>query len=382
MSFRRSRVIKCLAVLIVVFASLLVLEITGQLIFRVRHGYWLFNQESAAYTTLFGKHPYLVAEQRRNARYTSRDGIVFTHNELGAREKPGAITKGRGLKRILVFGGSSTYGIGVSDDQTWPYYLQQALGPGYEVMNFGVPGYTTVEHIIQTALNISDLSPDICLYYVGWNDTRNTHVAKLRTDYSDFHGRSQYNHLMLGSLKIGNRSVIIQASAFFLRKLFIREPEGVYLLEGTPDKFTARNDERALSIYRRNIRLLISLCRAQEVQPVFIPQIMNYGMLTSDKPYDWIPLVRQKDLEGLMGAYNNVLREVCRDEEVDFVGEVLQLKYERASFVDDLGHFSPQGGLEFARAVAGNLRAHALATSKDRPRVPPDPGINEEKAKR
>ena len=43
-------------------------------------------------------------------------------------------------KRILILGDSFTFGDEVSDDATYPYYLEKMI-PGFEVLNFGVNGY-------------------------------------------------------------------------------------------------------------------------------------------------------------------------------------------------------------------------------------------------
>ncbi|MCX8110786.1 MAG: SGNH/GDSL hydrolase family protein [Syntrophorhabdaceae bacterium] len=352
----RSFFVKLIAIILIIGSCLFILEAAGQIIFRLKNGYWLFKHEDDQYRVLFRKHPYLVAEPRPDAIYTTKNKrLIFSHNSLGLRGKKIEIAKKQNVKRIAVLGGSSTYCIGVSDNETWPYYLEKELGAGFEVLNYGVPGYTTVEHIIQTALNLSDLSPDICIYYIGWNDMRNIHVAGLKSDYSDFHGRSQYNHLLLGSLKFGNHSMLIVTASNIIKKVFVRDPEGVFSIKGTPDQFTDRIDVRALDLYKRNLRLLISLCRAQGIRPVFVPQIMNFDRLTGDKPYGWLPYVRDKDLKVFTAAYNQALKEVCLEQKADFIEDVLNVHWTEKSFVDNLGHFSPYGNQEFARIIARYL---------------------------
>lgn len=353
---KRERSIKLLAVVLVILFTVLAAEGLGQVLYRIRHHYWLMGRTDAPYVELFRKHPFLVADARPDASYVSRGNIRFRHNSLGVRGGQIALAKKEGVKRVLTLGGSSTYCVGVSDNETWPYYLGKKLGEGYEVVNMGIPGYTTVEHIIQTALNISDLSPDICIYYTGWNDARNQHVAGLKSDYSDFHGKAQYNHLMLGAFKVGNGSVIVQTTASLLRRIFVRDPEGVFSVKGTAGKLTAKIDERALDLYTRNLRLLISLCRAQGVRPIMVPQIMNYEALTSDKPYGWLPYVKDKDLKTVIGAYNEAMRKVSVAEKADYAASVLDVKYDRSWFADDVGHFSPGGNERFAEMVARAVR--------------------------
>jgi hypothetical protein len=45
--------------------------------------------------------------------------------------------------------------------------LEKELGPGYEVINLGVPGYSTVENLIQTALILPSLNPDVAIFLCG-----------------------------------------------------------------------------------------------------------------------------------------------------------------------------------------------------------------------
>jgi lysophospholipase L1-like esterase len=351
----RSAAIKSLAVIMIVLIVLLAAEGMGQMLYRIKNHYWLFSQQDTPYVELFRKHPFLVAEARPDAAYVSKGGVRLRHNHIGARGDDVKAAKSPGTKRILVLGGSSAYCVGVSNKETWPRYLQEKLGKGHEVINLGVPGYTTAEHIVQTALQISDLSPDVVIYYLGWNDARNQHVAGLKSDYSDFHGRSQYNHLMLGAFKFGNRSMLVQTVANTLRKIFVRDPEGIYKTEGTSDKFTAKIDVRALDIYKRNLHLLISLCRTQGVRAIMVPQIMNYEKLTGDKPYGWLPYVKDKDLKVVMEGYNKAMNEVCAADKADYMDAVLGVRYSQQDFFDNLGHFSAHGNERFAEVLARYL---------------------------
>ena len=52
-----------------------------------------------------------------------------------------------GRDEIRVFGGSTTFGYGVKNDETIPAYLDQ-MTPGYRVLNFGVASnYSTIKRI-------------------------------------------------------------------------------------------------------------------------------------------------------------------------------------------------------------------------------------------
>ena len=61
------------------------------------------------------------------------------------------------------------------------------------VINHGVPGYSSVEHVVQTAFydHAFGRRPDCALYYVGWNDLRSAGLPHLDSGYADYHLRSQ-----------------------------------------------------------------------------------------------------------------------------------------------------------------------------------------------
>src|SRR5262249_24217918 len=87
---------------------------------------------------------------------------------------------------VAVLGGSTTSDIAGAEGQTWPDRLEQQLGADrWSVINHGVPGYSTVEHLVQTAFYADAFGrrPDCALYYVGWNDIRNAGTPGLDPAY-------------------------------------------------------------------------------------------------------------------------------------------------------------------------------------------------------
>ena len=78
---------------------------------------------------------------------------------------------------IFVFGGSTTFGYGVADDQTIPYYLQSRLAKSNHgarrtcVYNFGCGFYySTQERIEFEQFLQSGIKPDLALFIDGLND--------------------------------------------------------------------------------------------------------------------------------------------------------------------------------------------------------------------
>ncbi len=75
----------------------------------------------------------------------------------------------KGDRRRLVVLGDSCSRISMARP---PYseLLQQRLGPGWEVLNAAVPGYTTFQGLTWLRTQLLDLEPDLVVVYFGWND--------------------------------------------------------------------------------------------------------------------------------------------------------------------------------------------------------------------
>jgi hypothetical protein len=155
-------------------------------------------------------HPLLQSVPRPNSRYMDRidfgstadtakaagvdveslqgQELTFVHNSLGLRGKE---LTARDLAKDLIFlyGGSTTYDLGVTQAKTWPDDLQSDLENKYTILNWGVPSHSTVEHILDTAFyqNIVGKKPVCAAYYVGWNDMVEAHIKNLDSGYADFH---------------------------------------------------------------------------------------------------------------------------------------------------------------------------------------------------
>ncbi|NND71799.1 MAG: SGNH/GDSL hydrolase family protein [Rhodothermales bacterium] len=95
---------------------------------------------------------------------------------------------------LWIFGGSFTHGWSLNDHETFPWLVQEDV-PDYNVINFGVGGYGT----IQALLRIEDLLEQhrqpavIVLAYSSLHDERNTFMRSRRKEVS------AWNHL--GSMR-------------------------------------------------------------------------------------------------------------------------------------------------------------------------------------
>ena len=105
--------------------------------------------------------------------------IERTYNSHGFRGDEFEKEKSYNIFRIFALGGSTTFGVGAEDDETWPVYLQKIINEtldtggaikNIEVINFGLSGATTESYYELIKNKITSLDPDLIIMYDGWND--------------------------------------------------------------------------------------------------------------------------------------------------------------------------------------------------------------------
>ncbi len=111
----------------------------------------------------------------RSSRGAAPRTVEMRVNERGMRG-PTRLPKKRpqGL-RIACIGDSFTFGWGVDEGQSWPDHLQKLLDesgqrPPVEVLNFGVPAYTTAQEVACLQRKALAYDPDVVLLAYFVND--------------------------------------------------------------------------------------------------------------------------------------------------------------------------------------------------------------------
>jgi hypothetical protein len=347
--------------LIALIVGVLIVEAATQIVYRLRSPQHLWIAQAARLQPpLFRPHPFLAAAGVPNV-HAEFGNTSVTHNPHGYRGPDRITPKDPRRVRIAVLGGSSTYGVLVSDADTWPAQLASELGPSVEVLNLGIPGYTTVENLMQTAFEFGDLAPDIALYYLGWNDLRNTHVANLDAYYAAFHGASQPLNLTLDEPGPGRI-----ATWYYLRKAWGRAYERLTAPVPVADRDadTDKPDARAQALFAHNVEMIIALAAQQHVTPVFIPQVLNCAALSSETPYGWVPFVRDRDLCAVNTQYAGVLERTAAANHAAVLDGVLRPGLLGAADFADQGHFTPTGAKRFAAEVARELTARGVVATR------------------
>jgi len=129
---------------------------------------------------------YLYTRDEINEKQTLLQGLAYLNyglsttqdhvNSLGYRGPEIAMPKPAEVYRIVAVGGSTTYGLFLDMWQlAYPRQLEETLQRDYgyeqvELINAGVPQYSTWESAVNILLRIPDLEPDLIIIYHGIND--------------------------------------------------------------------------------------------------------------------------------------------------------------------------------------------------------------------
>ncbi|MBX9943891.1 MAG: hypothetical protein K2Y40_07410 [Reyranella sp.] len=304
----------------------------------------------------FQWHPLLQAVPVPDLAITSATGLAIRHSSQGTRGRDPDPARLAAAAVVATFGGSATYDIGNGQGDTWPERLDEALkGDGLLVVNHGVPGYTTAEHVLQAAFYADRFgkTPRCAVYFVGWNDLRNAHIPDLDRGYADFHMPSQVDSLKVR--RVGGSNVTISPLLTVLLRLLGAETDTVRYAKDPYALPPAGGADPALTaIFERNVRTLSAIDRARGIRTIWIGQVVNAQRLQGEGLYGWLPRLRDRDLPQRLAELNDALARTARA-----LGDVYAAPppgfFGAEDFVDQ-GHFSAQGARRFAAWLAPVVR--------------------------
>ena len=255
-------------------------------------------------------------------------------------------------KRIYVFGGSTTYDIANADAETWASDLSRILGKDYEVENYGVPGYTSNENMIQSLFRFRDITPVCAIYYEG-DDARYSRIRGLKDDYSDYHLPSQIR--LLG---VGHQADALENNVLFIRlivSLFLPVTDRPPTADHSP--VADEKDLRLSKIFKDNMALIALIDRQFGVKPLFVPEIANFSPLPGGRARHWQFVIPGQNAAHRMRETYEDLEQVAKESGAVFIRAPLEANWTEADFIDD-NHFNAAGAEKLARTIASDVAAN------------------------
>ncbi|MBU1628397.1 hypothetical protein KKB18_13595 [bacterium] len=194
-----------------------------------------------------------------------------TFNSLGFRSPEVLKDKKEGIVRIVSMGDSTTFGWIVRMEEAYPAMLESLLSvthPNrFEVINAGIPGYTSFQGKIQLDRVLLDLKPDIVTISFGRNDS---YSFKGQIDREEY----EFNTSIIGRAKeifLKSRLYILLEHFIFSLKEKIKPPE-------EPRKVVRVK----LEDFKKNIEEMVNKLKKSNIKVIFI----NHFWLREDSDYD------------------------------------------------------------------------------------------------
>ncbi|MFB3784823.1 MAG: SGNH/GDSL hydrolase family protein [bacterium] len=123
--------------------------------------------------------------------------VPIATNSFGLRMREISLDKPSDTIRVAVMGDSCTFGWMVREEDAYPRVLERLLNENstrrYEVLNFGVPGYTSYHGWQQYRRLVKPFAPDILILAYGFNDSYESRFPE-----HEFHALLMENHLAAG----------------------------------------------------------------------------------------------------------------------------------------------------------------------------------------
>lgn len=271
---------------------------------------------------------------------------------LGTIGRDFVLPKPAGEFRIVCLGDSTTEGVGVGPDETYPAILERLLAErspeaAVRVINAGIGSHNSAFNLSYLAFRLIHLDPDVVVIKSSYNDYLPYVVPGMQLDYT---------HAFPEPFTVrGSRNPYWRAAAhsYFLklwgRVLFadeIANPFPAFSGVVTPEEirsmdFSANADR--FDVYADNVRSMILLAKGRGI-----------GVLVLDLPTSPDPRHYGRFGEGfraLVSRLEQAARRVAAEENVPFI---VTAPLDAADFLDHC-HNTAAGNEKIARRVAAAL---------------------------
>ncbi len=259
-------------------------------------------------------HPYLTTVLKPSLTtilpdYPEGGDLVFTTDSRGFRTPEFTSSKPESTFRIVVLGGSTVVAA-QTNDQTFPALLQDQLNASssrtIEVINAGVPTWTSTQELFLLATEVLNWEPDLVIVYDGRNDLhygvlpnaepnllpRASQQMAYLEDYQDPWRRNFMTYYLIDTRVIHPRDLSNQQAE-------ISNPDGI------PVNYALH--QNIIETYARNLDSMSALLTANGVETLMVFQP---NLLTTNKP---LTAYEQTNLDALQSTYTEAMLAMLRE---------------------------------------------------------------------
>jgi lysophospholipase L1-like esterase len=349
----------------IAIALLFLVEGAWRVVGRIRTKAWPQTRAVAAarFVESVGKayerHPFFVVSGRPGGGFDLA-GHKVEFDERGYRKPAAAGPKGTKF-RVVCIGGSTTFDLlAATGDDTWPARLAQILGPDYEVVNAGFPGWTTAESLIALELRDVDLAPDLIVSFAGLNDLQPGSHRPFRRDYAKGHGEVLPRILGVDRIPVALASRFVFVEWLLDRMEPAREEVGGYspVFNWSGGDRAAKLPDEAVAVFARNLRSTVGVARVHGAATLLVAQQIR---LRQGRPDDhgyiasWVPGLTPEAIVDGLARNNAAAAAIGTTSGARFFDPFAAGAFRDADFADPF-HFSAAGSQKMAESLAPVVR--------------------------
>ncbi len=254
--------------------------------------------------------------------------LQYQINSHGYRGPEFSVQKPEGAVRIMVYGGSTVFDAGASNDEDWPRRLERYLRldgvPNAEVINAGIPGHNATDALGRLLTEGHHFQPDYVILYGSWADIK------------DFN-----------------------SDDYLIRR---RKPLGLGK-EPIPDPTQSGIYPNPVQQYRLSVETFVDVARNIGAQPLLLTQSRLLHAYPPDKqPADFdrrMGFTRYYSmafgLEGFRIA-DNILKTVAREKKAPLIDAANIIAERNKKLYIDHIHFTDEGRHQIASLISEVLR--------------------------
>jgi lysophospholipase L1-like esterase len=296
----------------------------------------------------------------------------FRINAHGYRGHDFSTQKPAGTTRIMFYGGSSVFDAESPGEDDWPHRVERNLKArgvaNVEVINAGIPGYSSAEAVGTFFAEGHRFSPDYVLLYAQWNDIKllrstrsllrefaqNEIVDDPRTTYQNFADR------LLGNT---SQLYVRLRERYYSWKLNIGD-EGII----PAGQYASTINPEALRQYRLNLETFVDIAKNVGATPILMIEgrLVVPGNTAEEKrriSYDYVLLTH----EGLCNAFeqqDQVIRQVAEAKGIRVMERPAREVTGKGELFANHIHLNQAGSARLAELVAEELAPVLTAERK------------------